>query len=291
MSRIFGVFHNHSEPGPGVSKGEDNRNRALIFLDIYWRKFGKLVSINLLYSLLNLPLFFVVYLFVASYMMTELKLGPSYTLAYATLFLALVVSFPIVTIGPVQAGFTYVLRNFAREEHTFVFSDFKEHALKNFKQSSIVSIISFFLTWMFFVDFNMLMHKTGLLALAGKIVLGIIFTIFLFMHYYIYQMMVTLDLSLMSLYKNAFIFSLYKLLTNAITTVISVVTIFVLFATIPPKFIMFSVMFLFMFSTATIGLIINFNVYPTIKEFLIDKAPNAKKEEEDEVKTIFNDVV
>ena len=52
------------------------------------------------------------------------------------------IALPVITTGPAYAGITYILRNYSREEHAFIGSDFKEHALKNFRQSSIVSIVN-----------------------------------------------------------------------------------------------------------------------------------------------------
>ena len=64
------------------------------------------------------------------------------------------VGLSLVIVGPVHAGVTYVLRNYSREEHAFVWMDFKEHALKNLKQSLISSLISLVVTIVLAVNFS-----------------------------------------------------------------------------------------------------------------------------------------
>ena len=77
---FFGLF-NYNKPGPGVDKGETNKNRFFHFFELYFRKFWKLLELNLLFLLCCVP---------------------------------------IVTIGPAIAGFTYILRNYADERPTFM---------------------------------------------------------------------------------------------------------------------------------------------------------------------------
>lgn len=48
----------------------------------------------------------------------------------------------IAITGPVQAGMAYVTRNWARDEHAFVWADFKDALKENWKQGLGVSLIS-----------------------------------------------------------------------------------------------------------------------------------------------------
>ena len=81
----MGLFNDYMREGKGVDKGPDFRPRFIIFFDIYLRKFWNLILLNLLY---------------------------------------VVCCIPIVTIGPATAAMTKILRNYAREEHAFLWSDF-----------------------------------------------------------------------------------------------------------------------------------------------------------------------
>lgn len=61
----------------------------------------------------------------------------------SALFTCLLVLWPLIALtGPATAGVTYVMRNWARGEHSFPFSDAVEHARKNWKQALAVSTIT-----------------------------------------------------------------------------------------------------------------------------------------------------
>ena len=80
----MGLFNSYTKEGKGIDKKPDNRLRIVVFFDIYIRKFWNLILLNILYLLFCIP---------------------------------------IVTIGPATAAMTKILRNYAREEHAFIWSD------------------------------------------------------------------------------------------------------------------------------------------------------------------------
>ena len=63
--------------------------------------------------------------------------------------LLLVLLFCIMITGPVQAGMAHVCRNWARDEHAFIWSDFKDAVKDNWKQglgiSTITGLLVFFI--------------------------------------------------------------------------------------------------------------------------------------------------
>ena len=62
---------------------------------------------------------------------------------YSILFSGLVMAIPTIAItGPVQAGMAYVTRNWARDEHAFIWSDFKDAVKENWKQALGISLIT-----------------------------------------------------------------------------------------------------------------------------------------------------
>jgi uncharacterized membrane protein YesL len=180
-----------------------------------------------------------------------------------TIFLCI----PVITVGPAQAGFTYILRNYSREEHAFIWSDFKEHALKNFKQSMMVSFLDFLFILLLG---NALMYyyqyaRGGFLALTGRIFILLGLIIFLMMHIYIYPMMVTFKLNIRQLYKNAVIFTIIKFLPNLLILFICFAFIFLSFS-----FAQLGMTLLILITFSTTGLLTNFYAYPVIKKYMID---------------------
>lgn len=176
---FFGLF-NYSKPGPGVDKNAPKKKRFFLFFELYFRKFWKLIQLNLLF---------------------------------------LVCCIPIVTIGPAICGMIYVLRNYANEKPTFLLSDFLDAFKSNWKQGfalwllftiiSVVAGISFF--WYF-------VNSATSWAMLIPYALCILFClIFLFVQFYAYLMAITVELKLRYILKNCLIFAFLGVKTNIIT--------------------------------------------------------------------------
>ena len=227
----LGFFNGYQKEGKGVRK-DQNTPRPILFFQIYFRKFWNLITLNLLYVLFCLP---------------------------------------IVTIGPATAGMTKVLRNYAREEHAFLWGDFIETFKENFKQSFLYSLLDGVILFFLIAD---IFAVTNLLGTANKIMMTISLaaillslTVYIFMRYYIYSMMITFRLTLGQLFKNAFIFCWAAFFKNLFLTVtIAGLTLLMIYKAniILLLFILLTLYF------STIGLLINFFVNPTIKKYMID---------------------
>lgn len=177
---LFGLF-NYNKPGPGVDKGETNKNRFFYFFELYFRKFWKLLELNLLFLLCCLP---------------------------------------IVTIGPAIAGLTYILRNYADERPTFMMSEFFDAFRKNWKQSlglflldAAVSALAIFALMFYWKN-----AREGSFAFLPVGICLLVLVIMFFMRYYAYLMAVTVELKFRHILKNALIFAFLGLRTNVITT-------------------------------------------------------------------------
>ena len=176
---FFGLF-NYSKPGPGVDKNGPKKKRFFLFFELYFRKFWKMIQLNLLF---------------------------------------LVCCIPIVTIGPAIAGMTYVLRNFATEKPTFLVSDFFDAFKSNWKQgfglSVIFAAISAIAGVSFFWYFANSARSWLMLIPLGLCILFCL--VLLFMQFYVYLMAVTVELKLKYIIKNSFIFAFLGAKTNLIT--------------------------------------------------------------------------
>lgn len=260
MGNFFGLF-NYNKVGPGVSKNELKKKGIFEFFDIYFSKIGKLILLNIIYVISCLP---------------------------------------IVTFGAATAGFTYILRAFVRHKHAFVFSDYIEAIKKNWKQATIFGIIQLFVSaaWFYAVVFYFRASESNFIFL---ILFGVCIAMgffLLFMHYYIYLMIITFDLKLKQIYKNAFIFACIGIKSNIIITVSIAVIIGILIALMSSfpiiVFIIVIPLIIGLIFPATIGLIVNFYAYPVIKKYMIDpvlkeQEQNSEKEEND-IETIFTDM-
>ncbi len=257
------------KPGKGVEKETKQKHRFFIFFDVVFRKFARFVQLNTIFVIFSLPYLLLLYWYsplnatTLSYI-TNAGIGeyinamPFDDRVAFDVMLRLIFTLTLGIMwgsGPVSAGCSYVMRNFAREQHAWVFSDFWEHLKKNFKQSIAVLLIDIVILYLSLTAFNFYSHQYTLkpdnMFLIAQGILTFILFIYTFMHFYIYQLMVTYEGNFKSLYKNAMMFAIAKLPQNIVLTVcvfaiilgmfmllsIFAFLIFVMFFTILCKFI------------------------------------------------------
>ena len=281
------------------------------FFTILGRKFWKIIQVNLLYFLFSLPVFIVS--IVAAQLMLNWLLPDITIEALAEFFKAngispvgaisieefaasqliiiyillgfLMTGLSLIITGPVHAGFTYVLRNYSREEHAYVWSDAKEHAIKNIKQSIISSLISLGVTLVAVFSFSYYMNNDALnLGLFGTIILTLIFVAFLIwtmMQMYLYPMMVTFQLTLKQLYKNCLLLSFLRLPVNLLLIFCSVC----IFLLIPVGLIILGstlsvLIALIWYAFIAFGLnllMTNFFVYRGLDKYMIQRLNNEQR--------------
>lgn len=181
MAGFFGLF-DYSKPGKGVDKNGPQKKRFFYFFELYFRKFWKLITLNLLFVLFCLP---------------------------------------IVTIGPAVAAMSKVLKDFAMERAVFLWSDFFEAFKKNFKQGFImglIDIVAYFLiiTAVLFYSQQVAENPMLYVPLILVMAVGLILTM---MNYYIFIMIPVLDMKLREMIKNAFFLSILGIKTNLCTLI------------------------------------------------------------------------
>lgn len=286
MAGFFGFF-DYTKPGPGVPKDAPPKAPILLFFELLQRKFWNLIKLNLMFNFFNIPalllgLYMMLMFFPDEEILNSGTQDPT-LLALDVLLkftnLAILMCIPMITVGPAQAGFTYVLRNYSREEHAFIWSDFKDNALKNFKQSMIVSAIDFILTFLILwsIKTYFALSSGNIFMSVGLVLTVFVFVIFLLMHIYIYPLMVTFNLTLKKLYKNALIFAVVKLPMNILISLICSFLIMLSFGRVFAFNPIIGIIIYVFFTTALIGFITNFYAYPKLKKYMM-----VEEEEEEE---------
>ncbi|QNU65439.1 YesL family protein [Ruminiclostridium herbifermentans] len=268
----MGLFSfNYNKPGPGVEKDAPPKPRFFVFFEVVKRKFWNLIKINMMFVLFNI-LALLVANYISSVLFQRIRIdGGMGDLVIRVFFAAIITLIPVVTIGPVQAGFTYILRNYSREEHSFIWGDFKEHFVKNFKQGMIITIIDIFAMILFSIAINVYFSMNGLLPIFGATFMLISIVIFFMMHLYMYPMLVTVNLSVKNIYKNALIFSIMKFIPNLLMIILNLFIAYLAFY-IP---ILGVVIYVFLLP-AFVGLMNNFYVDPLIKKYVVIPDVNDK---------------
>jgi len=178
--------------------------------------------------------------------------------------------------GPVTAGFTYVLRNYAREEHAWIWSDFIRVLRENFKQGMAVWLIDWVVFYVMAFAFFYYGSMPGWMA-ALQVLIGLLFVLYTFMHFYIYPMMVTFKLRLRDLYRNSALFAFGRLFHNiGVLLLILLFTLpFLYFSNLSAIVLIILVIFILL---SFLGFIVNFSVYPQLKKFMIIERDEVKPE-------------
>ncbi len=273
MAKGFKLY-NFEKEGKGVRRSE-NKSGIVRYFAILFRKFWGICKVSLICSIFVIPAALITASLI--YMMTVYELNEfMYVLCFA----------PCIILGPVITGAIKITRDFSREEPVFIWSDFIKAAKDNFKQSIIVSAINYAVMALLYIAVSFYFAKiNGSIFYVAMFGLGMLFTIiFLFMQYYLSLMIVSMNLSLKQLYKNAVIFSIVCLWKNFLTTIIlaavaALIAVMIIFSTafgaLVPIWIVLTFGFLIGFMLYTVAFI----SYPSIKKFAIDPYYEQHKEE------------
>ena len=236
---MFGRWMNsylYGKSGKGDLTPEDMpRTRAQLFRETLHTRLSALMRLNLLYMLVWLPAMLVIaYHVLAAYSamagMADLQAqaqagavaaadlaAQQATLTDALKSIAvtgLLILIPCLAItGPFTAGLSYVTRNWARDEHAFLWSDFRDAVKENWKQALATSAITgvmplvCYVCWMFY---GQLAQDNALFMIPQvlTVTLGALWAMSLL---YLYPLMVTYRLRYRDLLRNGFLLTLGRL--------------------------------------------------------------------------------
>jgi uncharacterized membrane protein YesL len=134
---------------------------------------------------------------------------------YSILFSALVMAIPAIAItGPVQAGMAYITRNWARDEHAFIWADFKDAVKENWKQALGVSVITglapiiMLVCWQYYGGMAQTSSMLYVVPQVLTMALGIIWMMSLV---FMYPMMVTYKMNLRTVIRNSLLLTIGRL--------------------------------------------------------------------------------
>ncbi len=285
-----------AKEGKGVGKNE-KKSPFRLFFQIYQRKFWKLCQVGFLYLIACIPTFFVASRLCG--IVTDILINDSMIAAIKSqasgveslIMLVKVVYTGVITLfltavwgmGPVTAGYTYVLRNYSREEHAWPWSDFWEHTKKNFFQALVVWLVDMVAFWLLLVAFS---FYTSVL----KYVIVCIMLAYTLMHFYIYQLMVTYKLKLKEIYKYSFLLAVAALPVNLLVLVVAAALhlgLGALMLYIPNMgyWTIYMILALFVLQ-GTSGLLMNFVANRAIRKYMKDEeqkeASSNNRENDDE---------
>ena len=233
---MFGKFMNnyyYGKSGKGDYRRDDlPRNRFQQFREMLKIRFSALFRLNLMTALAFLPLMYVLMVMLNNLLTHLVSLNAALndpSLAqnaarlqqdsplevYSILFSGCVLLIPAILLtGPVQAGLAYVTRNWARDEHAFVWSDFKDAVKDNWKQALLVSAVTAVLPLLLLVSwqfYGSLAREGGLFFIIPQMLALIIGLVWALALVYLYPMMVTYKMGFGTLVRNSLLLSIGRL--------------------------------------------------------------------------------
>lgn len=217
----MGLFFNYDKPGKGVEKDAPKKWGPFLFFELVGRKLGILIKSNLMYFLVSIPVL-LLYHFVFFMMLSssfsnyEMDITNQLSVMFAVVIVTLWGS------GPISCGFTYILRNSAREEHVWLVSDFFEKTKENFGKGLVFLLVDILVLVLGInaIGFYWGMAAKSPIFLYLAFLVVILMVIYTFMHFYMYQFAITFDNKLGTIYKNSLLMALANMPMNLLLTVI-----------------------------------------------------------------------
>ena len=233
----MGIFTpSYLREGPGVSKDAKKKRGVFLLIDIMFRKFFKLMQANFLHFVISLPYVAILFMFVSPFVINGLELNLDVGAAagfdaetmkgVAEVFARSVIAiglFNYLGSGPASAAYAYICRCYTRGEHTWILSDGKDIFKANFFQAMglvVLDILVICLVMNAVKFYGALSVGSGVFT-AVRYATFFLLMLYITMHYYIYQIMVTYKCSFIDLMKYSIIISLAKLPLTVILTVIT----------------------------------------------------------------------
>ncbi len=263
---------NSGKPVREITKEEAGKRN---YFEMVGRHLMDLIKANLLFCVLNLPLFFAFLFFLSPYILN-----------YETAFLSILRDpgvplpiqpfIPFMLMGPSLCGLTYLLRNWARQKHAFLASDFFEHMKKNFKQGLFVSII---MTLLFYVFFSAALFylKSGMDKTVVLIISVLVGIVLCGIHAFIYPILITFDLKLRDCFRNAWLLTLARLPQLVFYLVIVLIIHGMILFWFAP---MWWVLLMMLFLIAWTGFTLNYFTWNVIEKNMMSQIKTEKEQED-----------
>ena len=119
----------------------------------------------------------------------------------------------IAITGPVQAGLAYVTRNWSRDEHAFIWADFKDAVKENWKQGLGVSFITSLMPIVMYVGYRFYgqQAQTSVFFMVPQMLILMIGVVWMLSVTFMYPMMVSYRVSFGQLIKNSIVMAIGRL--------------------------------------------------------------------------------
>ena len=225
---MMGNFFNrmyYGKNGKGdYTKDDLPENRWQLFGNMMRQNFGKLVSTNLLFLLFLLPTIIWVVTMNMPIISEMLQAGDSLG-AQQYIQMTTYGMLPCFLImGPGIVGMTYITRNMAKDQNIWIWADFWGAVKANFKQMLAISAMNgLFLILAYIANiFYSGSVETSLFFMVPQALVIVMFAFWCMMNFYIWPMMITYELNMKALIRNAALLTIARLPQTLFMTVFTI---------------------------------------------------------------------
>ncbi len=290
--------------GRGVDPGEDTTPNLGYFFKLVFRKFSNLITLNLMMFAMVLPIALAVYIFFNGPQMPTMS-SPAFSAlmgsqltgtggveimtklmpilpqinfitynSYASWLPYLLLGILALTWGWQNTAVTYILRGLVRGDGVFMFSDYFYAIKKNFKQGLILGLMDAGVIVVLFIDFMYTWSaRSNYWSYLMFFAITALIIVYMFMRMYMYLMMITFNISLYKMLKNALIFTALGIKRNLMAA-LGILLCLALWAALAFIGLQYNLGFLIfvpaLFFFAFMAFISVYCAYPVIKKHMID---------------------
>lgn len=290
--------------GKGVDPGEDTTPNLKFFFKQLGRKFSKILSLNMLMIFQIIPILVALYMYFVASPTTPTQYYPEYSVlfgigeasttavsainmgvfsfqlgiptynTYVYWVIGAMMLFLVLTYGWQQVGSVYVTRGLVRGDSVFVLSDFFYAIKRNLKQGFFLGLID--CAAIFALIHNIIyFYSAGAspftnFMYAMTVALIVIYIIFRF---YTYLMLVTFNMKISKILKNALIFTVLGIKRNimALIGLVAVTAIAVgMIILLLPMGLGVTIVLPLIYYLGVCCFIYTYAAYPIIKKYMID---------------------
>lgn len=288
-----------------VDKNEDKTPNIRYYFKSLWRKFSKIISINLIMLFTVIPIAIAVFayfllmprMFVFTDTMFPILNGinmisdsptvdvllnimgnsmdvTTVTMGAGSIVIAVCALFLLITYGWQNLASTYLARELYRGRSVFVVSDYFYSIKKNLKQGFALGVIDFIISAVLIFDFIYFYNQPSELV-SNLMFWGIcgVSVIYIWMRFYIYLLLVTFDLPIKKIFKNALIFTALGIKRNIVASLwivlVGGLNIALGFALLPANFVIFLILpFFYFLGFAQYTTV--YAAYPVVNKYMIE---------------------
>ncbi|MBQ6374426.1 MAG: DUF624 domain-containing protein [Clostridia bacterium] len=187
------------------------QNRRQLFATVLKVRWSQMVGVNLLYLVIWIPaiLWTMMNMSILFNLAEDARSG-----APGIIMTWLLILWPCIAItGPFNAGVSYIMRNWSRDQHSFILSDFKDAIKENWKQALAVSVIDGAMPMLVYVSvyFYSSQMQNGFLFVVPMALSLLIGLLWAMAQMLMFPMMVTYELKLKDIIRNALLLTVGKL--------------------------------------------------------------------------------